>query len=128
MSPQLRALRHYEQVVPPTPVPAMRVAPKPRTAVLDARRLITVVVEAVDGRRQLTQLTRLLTSGALEEVERAVAPGLGTRLGRLRLCRVSPSAVEIAATLTQGRRIRALAARAELRDGAWKCTVFRLLP
>lgn len=155
MSPQLRALQDYEPAdadhpaLEPAPadVPAPRAVPR-TVAVLNARQLLMFVVEAVDGRRPLAQLTGLLTSAAMEEVSRVVAPGRHARLGTLHTCRVSTLAVEIAATVTQNAapqnaapqksstrksttrntRVRALAARVELHDDTWKCALFRLLP
>jgi len=135
MSPQLRALRQYEPLEADQPAPWITPddVPTPRAAsgnaaVLNARRLLMFVVEAVDGRRPLSQLTDLLTTDALKDVHRVLAPGLRARLGRLHTCRVSELAVEIAGTVTQNTRVRALAARLELREGTWQCTVFRLLP
>jgi hypothetical protein len=135
MSPQLRALQHYEPLdadlpkLAPVPddVPEPRAAPAEVTEV-NARRLLMFVVEATDGRRPQAQLAGLLSSGAMDEVSRVLRPGRHTRLGRLHTCRVSESAVEVAATITQNTRVRALAARLELDGETWKCTLFRVLP
>ncbi|WP_433265256.1 Rv3235 family protein [Actinosynnema sp. CS-041913] len=91
--------------------------------------LLTAVVEAVDGRRPLHQLTGILTPPAAAEVGKARSPGQGGRLDGVRLCRVSPEVTELAGVVvTHQGRVRALAARLEWTGDRWRCTEFHLLP
>ncbi|RKT57459.1 Rv3235 family protein [Saccharothrix australiensis] len=94
-----------------------------------ARRLLTAVVEAVDGRRPLTQLRGVLTAGTAAEVGRAVAAGEGVRLDGVRLCRVTHEVTELAGVVVTRRgKVRAVAARMEWAGDRWRCTEFHLLP
>jgi NAD-dependent oxidoreductase involved in siderophore biosynthesis len=86
---------------------------------------MTFVLEAVDGRRPPAQLAGVVTDDVVRSMR--VTAGVRTRLGGLHLCRAAPEAFELAGTLIQGSRVRALAARVEYHDGAWQCTVFRVL-
>ncbi|WNV90581.1 Rv3235 family protein [Umezawaea sp. Da 62-37] len=104
----------------------MRVAPERVVALSkeEARRLMVVVLEGVDGLRSLGQLAGVVSG----EVLRGLSVEVGrTRLGRLRICRVGAEAVEIAGTVIRGGRVRALAARVEFSGGGWRCVVFRVL-
>ncbi|MBB5955180.1 hypothetical protein FHS29_001750 [Saccharothrix tamanrassetensis] len=93
------------------------------------RRLVAAVVEAVDGRRPLAQLTGVLTAPAAAEVGRARSSGQGVRLDGVRLCRISGEVTELAGVVVTRRgRVRALAARIEWRGDCWRCTEFHLLP
>jgi hypothetical protein len=107
----------------------MRVAPERRLSEADARRLMTFVVEAMDGRRPLSQLTGVMGEDAVRELR--VLPGrvrLGrVRLGRVRVCRVGGDAAEISGTVLWGKRVCAVAARVEHLRGGWVCVVFKVL-
>jgi len=120
----LRALRLTEVPVGGPSVPAMRVAPERRLGEDDARRLLTFVLEALDGRRPLPQLAGVMGEEVVRELR--VVP-VRLRLGRLRLCRVAPDAAEISGTVLCGERVQAVAARVEHVDGNWVCTVFKML-
>jgi hypothetical protein len=126
---QLRALRVNEVRAGGLTVPAMRVAPERRLGEDDARRLVTFVLEALDGRRPLPQLAGVVGEDVVRGLR--VAPEwrrLGRlRLGRLRVCRVAPDAAEIFGTVLRGERVHAVAARVEHVDGSWVCTVFKVL-
>lgn len=124
MRSQLRALRLTEVPVGGPSVPAMRVAPERRLGEDDARRLLTFVLEALDGRRPLPQLAGVMGEEVVRELR--VVP-VRLRLGRLRLCRVAPDAAEISGTVLCGERVQAVAARVEHVDGNWVCTVFKML-
>ncbi|MBP2339084.1 hypothetical protein JOF41_005262 [Saccharothrix coeruleofusca] len=126
MSLRMWTLREYS-VATPVRLPRPRVE-NASPVLLDPRRLLSAVVEAVDGRRSLGQLRAVLRGPALEEVGRLFSPGVGVRLGTVRLCWVSNGVAEIGGTVRQRSRVRGLAARVELVEGAWRCTRFQLLP
>jgi uncharacterized protein DUF6459 len=110
--------------VSPVEVPEMRVAPERRLSEEDARRLLTFVVEAMEGRRPVQQLGGLVDGGVLRELK---VVGGRMRLGRLRVCRVGVDAAEVAGSLHRGDRVYALAARVEHLGGRWVCSVFKVL-
>ena len=123
-----------------TPRPLAPVAPHrvvreplpPRAAVVFADAALRRVLEVIDRRRPIAQLRPLLTPALIDRVVRAaasrghrgggVAPGAAAR-------RVdgdgSPTAAEVFATYTRGRRVRAIAARIEksamIAGGWWPC-------
>ena len=130
MPPQLRALSSTKPAAaqdasagpgcaptppPPTPIP------------LDARRFLFPLVEALSGRRPPRQLSATFAPRALSTVAQAATP-TQTRLGRYRLCHVSPDAAELAGTLHMPTKVRAFAARVERQGSRWHCTEFHLLP
>ncbi|WP_414720066.1 Rv3235 family protein [Umezawaea sp.] len=122
---QLRTLGSLQP--PPranTEIPAMRTAPERRLTEEDARRILTFVAEALDGRRAPRQLIGLMDEKAARELP--VETGR-VRLGRIRLCRVAPTAAEISGTLTRNNRVHALVARLEHTGGHWTCTVFKVI-
>jgi hypothetical protein len=121
---QLRALRLDEVPVGGPSVPAMRAAPERRLGEEDARRLVTFVLEALDGRRPLPQLAGVVDEEVVRELR--VAPAR-LRLGRLRVCRVAPDAAELSGTVLRGERVHGVAARVEHVGGNWVCTVFKVL-
>jgi hypothetical protein len=95
--------------------------------VLDAARLVGVVLEVLDGRR----------SGRL--LREIAVPGLAARLGGTvrvrttrmvrapRVCHPSRFVAEISVTVRRDARFAAVAARAEHRAGRWWLTVFSVL-
>lgn len=123
MVTQLRALRLGDVAVAGV-VPAMRVAPERRLSEEDARRLLVVVLEVVDGRRPLPQLAGVVDEDVVREL-RVVSGRL--RLGRVRVCRVGAQVAELSGTVLRGERVLAVAARVEHLDGGWVCTVFKVL-
>lgn len=126
MPPQLRSLSSTRPAtprnVPAEPSPAPTDHPG-----LDARRFLFPLVEALNGRRPPRQLSTTFAPPALSTVTRAATP-TRTRLGRYRLCHVSPDAAELAGTLHMPTKVRAFAARVERRGSGWHCTEFHLLP
>lgn len=129
MPPRLRALSSPKPTatdhVPPTPAPSTPTPPHP--VPLDARHFLFPLVEALSGRRPPKQLSATFAPSALSTVTEAATP-TRTRLGRYRLCHVSPDAAELAGTLHLPTKVRAFAARVERRGSGWHCTEFHLLP
>jgi len=105
-------------------VPAMRQAPERRLSEDDARRLLTFVVEAMEGRRTPHQLRDVVDEHVLRDLK---VLGGHMRLGKVRLCRVDPDAAEVAASLHREDRVYAVAARIEHLAGSWTCSVFKIL-
>jgi hypothetical protein len=143
---RLRPLGNYEPPpgLPevPSDQPPLRL-PAPRSggtrrrrevedAKVDVRRLLCVVLEVLDGRRPVVQLNDLFSDTALRAVSRQVRlTGRGSRparLGRVHTSSPAPGAIEVAATISRGRRVHAVAARLELRGKVWTCTAFHVLP
>lgn len=121
--------------------------PSARDAERVARRLLTLVLEVVDGRRAPARLERVLAPGVHLQVTRlAAARGAEARDGargaprhpsalRTVTVAVSPpvtaeahaSVVEVCATYTRGRRMRAMAARIALAPGEpARCLALRM--
>ncbi|WP_420803642.1 Rv3235 family protein [Saccharothrix deserti] len=129
MPPQLRTLSSTRpattQHLPAEPSSPQ--TPTPPHPALDARHFLFPLVEALNGRRPPRQLSATFGPDALTTVTRA-ATRTQTRLGRYRLCHVSPDAAELAGTLHMPTKVRAFAARVERRGSRWHCTEFHLLP
>lgn len=97
----------------------------------ELHRLLCLLLEVLDGRRPPAQLRDMLGEGAYASML-AAARRRDRRTGRrrperLHVSRPAPGAIELCATVSDGRRYRATAARVELRDGRWLCTNFYLL-
>lgn len=102
-------------------------------------RLVLHLIEALDGRRPVTQLRAMLSDTAYEALLtrlRTATPGRRHRLRRLHTCAPTSEAVELSAVLEvvdsaapPGRpgRTRAAAIRLELVQDRWRCTVMRVL-
>lgn len=99
-------------------------------------RLMAIVLEVLDGRRQVSQLRTLLPDQAYEALLtrlRTAVPGARHQLRRLRACYPSDAAVELTAVVEvvlpgQRRgRVFAAAGRFELHRDAWRCLVLRML-
>jgi hypothetical protein len=110
--------------------PSMPELPQaPRRA--DLHRLLCLLLEVLDGRRPPNQLRDRLGDGAyasmLATARRTGSRGGNRRPERLHISRPAPEAIELCATVTDGRRCRATAARVELHGGQWLCTNFYLL-
>jgi hypothetical protein len=95
-------------------------------------RLLTLVVEALDGRRQPAQLRAVLDPAAYESLATRCrqASGGRHRLRSLHTCRPSGTAIELCATITVAAgepRVIALAGRLELNQGHWRCMILRTL-
>ncbi|WP_367135369.1 Rv3235 family protein [Saccharothrix sp. HUAS TT1] len=122
MPPRLRALPSSATDSATSP-PGTPGGPPP----LDARRFLFPLLEALNGRRPPKQLSTAFAPHAVTTVTRAAEPAR-TRLGRYRLCHVTPDAAELAGTLHMPTKVRAFAARVERRGSRWHCTEFHLLP
>lgn len=98
----------------------------------ELHRLLCLLLEVLDGRRPPNQLRDRLGDGAYASMLAAARRGGGRRgtsrrPQRLHISRPAPGAIELCATVTDGRRCRATAARVELRGDRWLCTNFYLL-
>ncbi|MFD1151589.1 Rv3235 family protein [Saccharothrix hoggarensis] len=123
MPPLLRTLSSAKPATTPHPT----AKPSPEPLPLDARHFLFPLVEALNGRRPPRQLAAAFAPAAVTTVSEAATP-TGARLGRYRLCHVSPDAAELAGTLHMPTKVRAFAARVERRGSGWHCTEFHLLP
>jgi hypothetical protein len=99
-------------------------------------RLLSRILEVLEGRRNVGQLHTLLSAPAYEALLtrlRVTTPGRRHRLRRVRTCYPSPTAAEvaavidIAATADEPARVCAMATRLERVDDSWQCAVLRLL-
>lgn len=103
------------------------IAPPP--SVRDVSRLLTGVVEVLDGRRPTGQLMDVLPLGnlrALLRTGRPVEPGTGT-LRSTHLCRTDARVVDVCARVEYSRRSRAMAGRLEFQAGRWRFTYLALI-
>jgi hypothetical protein len=102
------------------------------------RGLLRLVLEVLDGRRQLGQLRGTLDEAScaalLARAQDATRSGRQHRLHTLHTCRPAPEAIELCATVAVfsiNRRQQALVAivgRVERTgDGSWRCRTLRLL-
>jgi hypothetical protein len=95
-----------------------------------ARRLVTSLVEVLDGRRPVAQLRGRLAEPAFAALQTRVRNGRPSRPGRVQrvhTCHPAAGIVEVTATYGNGHRTRALALRLEHRAGRWRCTALRVL-
>lgn len=94
-------------------------------------RLVSAVVEALDGRRPVAQLQpRLHPSvyAAMQtRVRQAVRPSHATRVRSLHTFQPADGAIEAASTLERAGRVMALAARLQRTRPGWLCTVLRVI-
>ena len=125
MPPQLRTLSAPKSPTA-SPTPSNCAPVSPPLAPLDPRHFLFPLVEALSGRRPPKQLSATFTPRALTTV--TAATPTQARLGRYRLCHVSPDAAELAGTLHMPTKVRAFAARVERQGSGWHCTEFHLLP
>ncbi len=99
-----------------------------------ARRLITALLETMDGLRPATQLSRWITPDIRERVarrgvlarQRHQRPGGAPQVRALRVCEPADGIAEVAAVIGYRSRVRALALRMSGVDGRWLITVFEL--
>jgi hypothetical protein len=110
--------------------------PEGRLSIADSREahwLISAIVEALDGRRQVGQLNPYLAPKVAQAVQtRANGRELeGLRLRSLHLSQPAKDIIEACSTVEYGTRARALAARLEVvqhkRMRRWACHLLRLL-
>jgi hypothetical protein len=103
--------------------------PDPRAA---GRLLFTTVLEALAGRRSLTQVQRLTTPGvhsALTAGRRPAWCSGGTApllLGVVHVCEPVDGVAEVSAVARRAGRAHAVAARLEGIDGRWRCTALSI--
>lgn len=100
-----------------------------------ARRLLIGLIETAAGRRPLQQLGSMLSfsvgRGIRADFERAAAAGSPHWLHRasvhsVRASEPTDGVAELCATVTHGRRVRAVAMRLEEHRGRWRCTRLQL--
>jgi hypothetical protein len=130
---RIRGLTEHRHVVRPRHLTLVRgagspPAPPPPTTV-EVRRLLTGVLEVLDGRRSPGQLAgvlpwryqrALLTTG--------LATGRGPRhLRSVHLNHTARDVVDLCARVEHGGRSRALAGRLALRRDRWECTLLTLV-
>jgi hypothetical protein len=100
-----------------------------------AARFAQAVVEVLGGDRPVSQLLRLTTARVYTDLNRRVrilartAPApqrlrtIRPQVRSVHLFRPGPDAAEVSVHVRHGRRSRALAARLEVHEGHWTCTV-----
>lgn len=95
-----------------------------------AAGVVRVLLEVVDGRRRVEQVAAVASPSVCRYMRAARLGQAAPRVFRvrsLRLCRPAESVLEAAAVVAIAGRVRALAARLERTDGAWRCVAFRIL-
>jgi hypothetical protein len=103
--------------------------PDPRAA---GRRLLTTTLEALAGRRPLTQLRPLTSPGVFTALSagrrpRWCADGASPIiLGAVHVCEPVDGVVEVSAVARRSGRAHAVAARLEGMDGRWQCTAVQI--
>jgi Family of unknown function (DUF6459) len=103
--------------------------PDPRTT---GRRLLTVAVEALVGRRPMSQLQPLVTPrlfAALASGRRprwCTADVTAVLLGPVHVCEPVDGVAEISTVVRRAGRAHAVAARLEGMDGRWRCTALQI--
>lgn len=129
------ALPDYE---PATTTPRPRRRPADRSVAItdaQARSLAAVVVrlvlEVLEGRRPVRQLSAMLHPQILAKLETTLrtdrSPTRATlRLRTVRIYRPRPTAIEASAVVQSGPRCRAVALRLEQTGTRWTCTALHL--
>lgn len=103
--------------------------PDPRDA---GRRLITLTLEALAGRRPLIQLQPITSVGVFTALSNGRRPrwcAEGTSplaVGRVQVCEPVDGVAEVSAVARRGGRAHAVAARLEGVDGRWRCTALQI--
>ena len=136
--PQRRPLRAVGRATPEVSPPraASEVAPPPAAAIF-ADTALRRVLEVIDRRRPIAQLRPVLTPPLLDMVfalTRRAEPDKAAVMRRVRLRtaavdgqdRNEPQAAEVFATYTRGRRVRAIAARIEIKEGRWRVVALQI--
>ncbi|WP_109474232.1 Rv3235 family protein [Ornithinimicrobium cavernae] len=99
-----------------------------------ARRLITAILEAMDGLRPASQLSRWVAPDIRERIDRRgilarqrhQRPGGALQVRALRVCEPIDGVAEVAAVIGYRSRVRALALRMSGVDGRWLITALEL--
>ena len=103
--------------------------PDPRDA---GRRLITLTLEVLAGRRPVAQLQPMTSAGVFLALSQGRRPRWcehGTSplvVGRVHLCEPVDGVAEISAVARRGGRAHAVAARLEGLDGRWRATALQV--
>ena len=103
--------------------------PDPREA---GRRLITCTLEALIGRRSLTQIRSMTSLGVFTALTQGRRPRWcadGTApvlVGTVHVCEPVDGVAEVSAVARRGGRAHAVAARLEGIDGRWRCTALQI--
>jgi hypothetical protein len=103
--------------------------PDPRLA---GRRLITLAVEAMAGRRPLVQLQPLTSVGVFAALSGGRRPRWCTEgtspllVGQVHVCEPVDGVAEVTAVARRDGRAHAVAARLEGIDGRWRCTALQV--
>ena len=103
--------------------------PDPRET---GRRLITLTLEALAGRRPLTQLQPLTSLGVYTALTGGRRPAWCTQgtapviVGGIQVCEPVDGVAEISAVARRAGRAHAVAARLEGVDGRWRCTALQV--
>lgn len=94
-----------------------------------AGRLVRAILEALTGRRSLTQLVPWLTTEVYDELEVSIDPdrirGFAGRTRRLIVSEPADGVAEVTAVVQRGVRTTAIALRMEGRDGRWVITALQ---
>ena len=101
----------------------------PPPGIVEIRRMLTAVLEVLDGRRPVGQLAEILprrSQAMLLNAQRVGGPGSRT-LRSVHLSRTTADLVDLCARIDQGRRSRALTGRLERRDGRWQFTLLAMV-
>jgi hypothetical protein len=99
---------------------------------LDGRRLITLALEAMAGRRPMSQLQPFTSLGVFAALTAGRRPawcaGSASPLlvGQVRVCEPVDGVAEVSAVARRDGRAHAVAARLEGIDGRWRCTALQV--
>ncbi len=112
----------------------VREAPPPRAAAVFADTALRRVLEVTDRRRPIAQLRQFTSPALIDAVAvlaRVVSADGAAVLRRVRLRAVEsgsgePTAAEVFATYTRGRRVRAIAGRVEVVGGRWQLVALQI--
>lgn len=120
---RIRPLTEHQSARPLLRLVPSRPRPEVPLGVLEVRRLLVAVLEILDGRRSVKQLTEILPRHCRGTLLRA-GGGVGPRsLRSLRLARTTDDAVDLYARVDQRGRSRALTGRLEHVEGRWRFTL-----
>lgn len=92
----------------------------------EVRRLLTGVLEVLDGRRSRTQLVGVVPCRYERALAGEISPGRRS-LKSLHFSRTAPSIIDLCARYEYGARSRAMTGRLELRADRWEFTVLALV-
>jgi len=96
------------------------------------RRLVTLTLEALAGRRPLAQLQPLTSPGVFAAISTGRRPQWCAQgnspllVGTVRVCEPVDGVAEISAVARRAGRAHAVAARLEGIDGRWRCTALQI--